>query len=193
MARAIDIARYLLRLANDELEPELMTHMRLQKLLYYAQGLALAYRKERLFLDRIEAWEHGPVVASVYPRFADYKGEPIAPHEATPVELSSDDAEFVASVWMGFRQHSAIALRNMTHSEPPWLKARQGVAPGAKSSNEITAELLSSYFTQVCGADAKKYSGVAIEDLRKSEQDAKEGRIESWESVRKRLVSTVQD
>ncbi len=38
MAEAVDIARYLIKLAAAEPEPEYLSHMRLQKLLYYVQG-----------------------------------------------------------------------------------------------------------------------------------------------------------
>ena len=44
VAKAIGVARDLVRLAADEPEPDHLTHMRLQKLLYYVQGWSLAIR-----------------------------------------------------------------------------------------------------------------------------------------------------
>src|SRR5688572_9971276 len=59
-ASALDVARYLIQLAAAEDEPEELSHLRLQKLLYYVQGWSLAQRGEAMFPDRIEAWAHGP-------------------------------------------------------------------------------------------------------------------------------------
>ncbi|MCQ3815263.1 MAG: SocA family protein [Acidimicrobiia bacterium] len=40
--------------------------VRLHKLLYYVQGYHLAWQGEPAFPDDIEAWESGPVVASLW-------------------------------------------------------------------------------------------------------------------------------
>jgi uncharacterized phage-associated protein len=60
-ANALHVARYLVKLAAGESEPEHLTHMRLQKLLYYVQGWSLAATGERFFDGEIQAWTHGPV------------------------------------------------------------------------------------------------------------------------------------
>ena len=62
MAAAMDVVRYLVELAGPNEEGEPMTHMRLQKLLYYVQGWHMAWYGRPLFAERIEAWQHGPVV-----------------------------------------------------------------------------------------------------------------------------------
>src|SRR5262249_50830431 len=49
VAQAIDVARYLIQLAAAEDEPELLSHLRLQKLLYYVQGWSLAQRRAPMF------------------------------------------------------------------------------------------------------------------------------------------------
>ena len=63
---AQQVADYFLASADEE---ELVTNMKLQKLLYYAQGFHLAVHGEPLFHDPIVAWSHGPVVPEVYHRF----------------------------------------------------------------------------------------------------------------------------
>jgi uncharacterized phage-associated protein len=64
MITALDAARYLLTLDVRE-EGDATSNLKLQKLLYYAQGLHLALYNEPLSKGRIEAWKHGPVVPSV--------------------------------------------------------------------------------------------------------------------------------
>ena len=60
-----DIANLLLLSAESYSGGELMTNMKLQKMLYYQQGFHLAYFDTPLFDDEIEAWMYGPVVKSV--------------------------------------------------------------------------------------------------------------------------------
>lgn len=52
---------------NDNYEVyEGITHLKLQKLLYYAQGISLGMFDKPIFSENIEAWPHGPVVKEVY-------------------------------------------------------------------------------------------------------------------------------
>src|SRR3954464_1322287 len=100
MAKALDVARYLIRLAADEREPDLLSPLRLQKLLYYVQGWHLGVFGRPLFPARIEAWRNGPVVPELFPRFTGCKNAVLSPDEAgDPVELSDAERAFIRSVW----------------------------------------------------------------------------------------------
>ena len=70
MADVFDVANYLLSLA-DPLEGDLISHLKLQKLLYYSQGVSLALRNQPLFNNKILAWAHGPVVREVWEYYKD--------------------------------------------------------------------------------------------------------------------------
>jgi hypothetical protein len=50
-----------------------LSHLKIQKLLYFAQGWHLAFFSCPLFEDPIEAWRHGPVVNSIYLALRKYK------------------------------------------------------------------------------------------------------------------------
>jgi uncharacterized phage-associated protein len=56
-----DVAKYFLSL-TDEDAGDLISNLKLQKLVYYAQGFHLALYDELLFEETIEAWTHGPVI-----------------------------------------------------------------------------------------------------------------------------------
>jgi uncharacterized phage-associated protein len=137
---ALDVAKYLLILGNAEEQPEFISNLRLQKLLYYVQGWSLVSRGREMFSEDFEAWTHGPVVRSVYREYADHKFGAIPTPTDTPV-LSEDDEEFIREVWDAYKGFSAIALRDMTHNEDPWKSAYQGPnvgqAPGAISKDSI--------------------------------------------------------
>ncbi len=49
-----------------EAEQEELSNLKLQKLLYYAQGHHLAEGRGPLFTESIEAWAHGPVAPRAY-------------------------------------------------------------------------------------------------------------------------------
>ena len=146
---ALDVARYLIYLAAVEPEPEYLTHMRLQKLLYYVQGWSLALKKRPMFSDRIEAWAHGPVVRSVYPQFADFGDQPIPPQKLLISDrLSDEDREFIESVWEAYKGYSSSSLRAMTHKEAPWRETRGQCAPADRCTAEITQDALKRFFTR---------------------------------------------
>lgn len=57
----LDVAAYFLWLDNER-EGDGISNMKLQKPAYYAQGFHLALFDTALFDERVEAWDHGPVV-----------------------------------------------------------------------------------------------------------------------------------
>lgn len=158
MPRAIDIARYLIRLASptESEDADCLCTMRLQKLLYYAQGWHLGATGQPLFGETIEAWKHGPVVRVVYPVF---KGYPLA---IPPAEGREDDAltdqtkEFLRAIWKQYGGFSGTALRNMTHRERPWIDARGDLPEDAHSDEEITQHSMRDYFLPRYVAQLKK-------------------------------------
>ena len=70
MISAIQVAQYLLALAHSK--GDQISNLKLQKLLYYLQGFSLVVNNKPLFPEAIEAWTHGPVVASVYHKYSKY-------------------------------------------------------------------------------------------------------------------------
>jgi uncharacterized phage-associated protein len=51
--------------------PSELTYLKLEKLLYFAQGWYPAYHNVPPFEDPIEAWRYGPIVRSVYHALSD--------------------------------------------------------------------------------------------------------------------------
>lgn len=149
MAKAMEVAKCLLRLAECEDEPDRLSHLRLQKLLYYVQGWSLALRKKPMFPERIEAWAHGPVVRDLYRVFKPYEDSviPLSKFDDPP-KLTKEEAEFTASVWNTHKGYSASYLRALTHKEDPWLEARGNLDPAAACNNEITHDSMRRFFSR---------------------------------------------
>lgn len=138
MHAATDIANYLLWKGAKRDENDI-SHLKLQKLLYYVQGFCLAALDSPAFSDEVLAWEHGPVVRSVYDQFRSNRNEPIpAPTDFDPMTISTDVREVADEVFEAYGQFSAWRLREMTHEEAPWEDTpRDGV---------ISRDLLKSFF-----------------------------------------------
>jgi len=134
-----DIARYFLA-KTDEDSGDLISNLKLQKLVYYAQGFSLALFDRPLFGEDIEAWTHGPVIPDLYHEYKHH-GDGAIPR---PVDLDfskydADTRELLDEVYATYGQFSAWKLRNMTHDEPPW----SAVAPWG---GRITHDALREYF-----------------------------------------------
>lgn len=126
MLRASDVAEYFLSLVNTE-DGEGITNLKLQKLIYYAQGFHLAISDQPLFSEDIEAWVHGPVVPEIYQAYKQYGGGPIPiPESLDLAKYSEPEMELLDEIHEVFGQFSAWKLRNMTHVEPPWADTPQG-------------------------------------------------------------------
>lgn len=97
-----------------------ISNLKLQKLLYYAQGCTLALTDNRLFDDDIVAWEHGPVVAGIYRRYRSYGSGAIEPEQFDDSTIPKEISNILEDVYQNFGQFSAWKLRDMTHAETPW-------------------------------------------------------------------------
>ncbi|MDR6168762.1 putative phage-associated protein [Microbacterium paludicola] len=114
-------AAFLVSLDQLQLEPD-MTPMKLQKLMYIAQANYLASTNRRLFSATVEAFEHGPVVYSVW---REYSGQEIIRPEAhrnLDEDIPEDVEAFLSKVWQKFGSKSASWLRRYTHTQEPWLR-----------------------------------------------------------------------
>jgi len=142
MLSCFDVARYFLALVDEDAGDSL-TNLKLQKLVYYAQGFYLALYDEPLFPERIEAWMHGPVVPDLYHALKQFGSEPVKlDWEVDPDRYTPEIMGLLDEVYSVYGQFSAVRLRNITHQEPPWKQTPNG--------HVIQLDLMKSYFkTQI--------------------------------------------
>ncbi|MBL4559673.1 MAG: SocA family protein [Labilibaculum sp.] len=134
-------------IANTDSEHgELISNLKLQKLLYYMQGFHIAIFGKPLFSENVEAWQYGPVVREMYDHFKNFGAGSITLNEDDPVaKLNAEEEELFTEVFLEYNQFSAIKLMNMTHEEHPWRKTFNENPQGV-----ISVELLNGYFkTQI--------------------------------------------
>lgn len=138
MATASQVAKFILSLQSEE-AGDLISNLKLQKLVYYCQGLHLALYDAPLFPEEVEAWTHGPVVRAVYDEYKAFGADPI-PAPTEEVELSDPEKKLIEEVYQEFGQYSAWKLRNMTHDEQPYKEAE------ARGLTVIPTESLRTFF-----------------------------------------------
>lgn len=141
MINCQDVAKYFLSLTDEE-SGELISNLKLQKLVYYGQGFHLAFFDTPLFPETIEAWTYGPVVPDLYHEYKDRGPCSIpAPPDFDISKYDSQTKDLLDEVYKVFAQFSAWKLADMTHQEPPFENAYK---KGAGSI--ITHESLKKYF-----------------------------------------------
>ena len=145
-ATALDVANWFLAWAGrDEEQPDI-SNLKLQKLLYFAQGHHLAKTGEPLFPDEIQAWAHGPVVPNVYQAFKHFEGNAITSEVDVNFEsFSKATNNLLASIWFTFGGFSAWKLREMTHQNGPWKECHESTSFGAV----IPTAVMRDYFTSL--------------------------------------------
>jgi uncharacterized phage-associated protein len=140
MLAARDVAEYFISILDLEAQ-DFLTNLKVQKLLYYAQGLALAYWSARLFPEKIIAWQLGPVVIEVYKDYEKFGGSPLSlSPNFSPDNYDKETKKLLKKVFDEYGKYSAGKLVDMTHNETPWKKT--------KINSEISIKHIQDFFKQ---------------------------------------------
>jgi uncharacterized phage-associated protein len=135
----IDIANRIIEHISTEGYGDVVTNMKLQKLLYYHQGYHLGYFGTPLFEDKIEAWMYGPVVPTAYNHYKSFGGNPLD-YDENVIELSDKEEMLFKEVMRVYGDYSAIGLMNLTHKEKPWKETAIGMG------NVISTKSMEEFF-----------------------------------------------
>lgn len=119
--------------AQDDMNIEPLTQMKLVKLLYFSYGRYLARTNCRLFTSKILALPYGPVVEEVYAKFngkreiALNKPSESAFKDYNDITAEHDIFEILESIYQDYNQYSAAGLSKITHQRnSPWNKTKKG-------------------------------------------------------------------
>ncbi len=118
-----------------------VTPMKLLKLVYFVYGWSLALFDRKIFDEKIQAWQYGPVIPSLYYEFQRFGKNPIEGF-ASQALLNPDTGDFdkitypmidqedqelhavIAEIWKCYKSKSAMALSDITHNhDSAWDKA----------------------------------------------------------------------
>lgn len=151
MVNIFDVAHYFL--SRVELDSgSIITHLKLQKLCYYAQAWHLVFDDHPMFNEKFQAWAHGPACPELWDKYKEFKWMPLAPPEEGEFDgkaFSQSDVETLEAVWETYGCYDGKYLEDLTHQEDPWIIARGNCPPGEYCTNIITWESMKEYYTKV--------------------------------------------
>lgn len=137
------------------LHKEQMSHKKIQKLCYYAQAWSQTLNDADI-VDGIEfeAWVHGPVNTGIWNACKKFGWRDIM-IDSEYVEKSKEECQdafdenqirVLELVWDTYGEYSADDLEALTHSEKPWIEAREGKAQFQNCSTKISRETMKSFY-----------------------------------------------
>lgn len=144
-----DVADFFLAFGNDK--GEMITNLKLQKLVYYAQAWFLANFERPLFDEDFQAWVHGPVIPNLYDKYKGNGSSPIVESitlDAVKQKFPEDIFNFLNEVASVYMPHGAYELESMTHKENPWIDARKGFEPDQACDVVIPKDSMQIYYGQ---------------------------------------------
>ena len=126
---AAGVANYFLDKAAEE--GVQVTHLKIQKIVYFAYAWYVGNYRTELFAEDIEAWQFGPVLREFYIQFRDCGYRPIHkraeefnPDTNAMVEarVTGEDVEtFLNAVWETYKDKTPSWLVSATHNaDEPW-------------------------------------------------------------------------
>lgn len=154
--KASVVAKYII--AKSDNVGDLITNKKLQKLLYYVKAWGLVYFPDGVIDESFEAWVHGPVCPAVYheyktfgynPLRIDYNG--VSSSEYIASFRKQNDSEKVDLIDAVFKKYSplmSLQLEMLTHSEKPWIEAREGLTPLENGSRVISEETMKKFYSK---------------------------------------------
>jgi len=137
------VADAIIDLCNEH--GDLITNLKLQKLLYYAQAWYLALYDTALFPDRFEAWVHGPIQPGVFAKFFRFSHRPIE-QDASNWGVPKRVAKHIVDVLEAYGATTAFDLERLSCQEQPWIIARQGKAIDEPSTTVITTDAMRDFY-----------------------------------------------
>jgi len=154
MYSASVIAAYLVNKGIECISP--ISQMKLQKMVYFAQGVNLATNDAPIIKQTIEAWKYGPVVPIIYSDYKLYGSLPINDvdliYNFPKDEIKNIDPKSLESLnytWQATSHLTAEELANWTHIVgSPWQRVYNPNANGVPIPND----LIKSYFVDFLGS-----------------------------------------
>jgi uncharacterized phage-associated protein len=157
--KAIELAHLITYLANKK--GDTVSHKKLQKLLYYVDGWHMVYFNFPIIDEDFEAWVHGPVIPSLYQELKEFgfnnieitNGEDVSESIESQInsiiesnKIHEDQLELIDTVMLKYGSLSSMELELLSHSEAPWLKARQGIGPNQPCKNKISKAKMKDFY-----------------------------------------------
>lgn len=143
MSDSRDVAAYIAQECNNRSIS--FNNTKIQKLLYCAYGIMLAWKNQRICDEYPRFWPFGPVFPKVF-KFINKGGE-IASYSFTFKEGATDDEKTVITQTLNkYGSYTASALSRWSHSPiSPWARVKN---EGAGWNSFMPDEYIRDYFKE---------------------------------------------
>ena len=124
MCKVSDIANFFINLSLSDTE-DYITNLKLNKLIYFAQGWSLVRFGKPLFHNDIQAWKYGPVIPSIYYEYRKCGNSPITVIDDSYSNkvFSGEQYSLLLDIYGEYGKFTARALTAMTHENgTPWSR-----------------------------------------------------------------------
>ncbi|TAN66821.1 DUF4065 domain-containing protein [Paraclostridium sordellii 8483] len=138
MYNVLEVAQHVVNKSIEIEKP--VTHLKLQKMLYYIQAAFLVEHGEPCFNKEFENWKHGPVVPEIYSEYRRYMNKPIKEVQEETLEMYINtnfslsvrrikynkndfkkcDLELIDKVIDSYQDENPWDMVKKTHEEDPW-------------------------------------------------------------------------
>lgn len=117
-------AKYIIHRFEELEDP--ISNLKLQKILYYAQGIGLGKYNHKVLDTNIYAWKLGPVIPEIYHSYKKFENSPIELDKKDKLPALSEEAKTIIEETINiYGKFSGWKLSEMTHEESPWLETDQ--------------------------------------------------------------------
>ncbi|HRN25139.1 MAG: DUF4065 domain-containing protein [Ignavibacteriaceae bacterium] len=106
-------------LSYEEIFEESLTHLKLQKLLFYTYVWSLVDNKA-LVNNTFKKWKYGPVNPEIYQEYKKYGDNFIPLENLAYTKVAKQQKKLMDFVIANYGKFSPITLSAMTHQDEPW-------------------------------------------------------------------------
>ncbi|MBZ7936520.1 DUF4065 domain-containing protein [Campylobacter sp. B0100352/1] len=121
-----------------------LTHMQIQKLVYFAHAMSLATYERPLVRETFQAWPYGPVNVAIYQELQGSGKKEITKllkADDDSIDLDEESKNIIEAVYNKFGKKNAWELSEISHNDSPWKKVFQ-----ENKSNAIQNEDIIEYY-----------------------------------------------
>ncbi|MES5843736.1 MULTISPECIES: type II toxin-antitoxin system antitoxin SocA domain-containing protein [unclassified Bacillus cereus group] len=140
-----EVAEYFRYLSIPGTDKEI-THLKLQKLVYYTEAIYMKINQEPLFTEDFQAWVHGPVCPDLYYSYNKFGSSSIPQIDKKP-NIDEKYTRILDIVWLLFGDKDGKYLENKTHQESPWIDPRKGFGDNERANTIIEKQDMLKYYS----------------------------------------------
>lgn len=133
-----------------------MSHLKLQKLLYYVEAWHLAFFECSIIKEDFKAWLHGPVCVPVWHKIKKMSvlndrikvkdGDVAKIKKTVEAKLDLKQKELINDVLSEYGDKTSYHLECLTHAERPWIHARGNTPSDEASSARISKTEMKKFY-----------------------------------------------